>query len=191
MITLDVAGVKELEKALGDDAKSLPRHLSAAINASATKVRSNVSKQVREELAAPAKDIAKVLKVKSRAKASSLGATVQLDEEKRLSLKSFGARQTRAGVTYKTSPKEGRKRVDGAFMGPRPGVIAQKLNGHAYKRRGQSRKPIVKLMGASPWGAYVVHKMERKTVKDGQAELEKQVKRRIQFVELKRAGVIK
>lgn len=191
MIAVEVTGINELEKALGDDIKQLPRQLSAAINATSKKVKAGISKQIRQELAAPAKDVNAVIKVASKAAPTRLGSSVVLKEQSRLSLKAFGARQTKSGVSYKTSPRKGRKRIDSAFMGPRPGVIAQKLGGHVYKRKGQGRKPITKLMGASPWGAYIVNGMQGKTVLDGTNELKKQILRRAKFIALKRSGAIK
>lgn len=62
-----------------------------------------------------------------------------------LSLKVFGARQISAGVTAKVWGKT--KTFEGLFMGPRPGLLAPALNGHAFYRKGSSRLPIKKGMG--------------------------------------------
>lgn len=190
MITLDVEGIDELTKALGGAAKRLPRELTIAVNATAKKVATNMSKQVRGELVVKAADLKKVLRVKSRANKGNITAVVQLDEKRRLTLKSFGARQIRSGVSYKISKSSGRKTVPGGFMGPRPGVKAAKLRGHAFKRTGSARYPIVLLHGVSPWGVYTRRGMLPQTIQDGVRELNKQIARRIRFNVLKRERLI-
>lgn len=56
-----------------------------------------------------------------------------------LDLKYLGAKQDSTGVTARgQSFKQ-------AFLGPRPGTKARKLNGHAFRRTGTSRLPIDKV----------------------------------------------
>lgn len=50
-----------------------------------------------------------------------------------------GAKQDRRGVEYK-----GRS-FGGAFLGPKPGEVAGKLRGRAFKRKGSDRLPIEKV----------------------------------------------
>lgn len=186
MITIEVDQIRELEQALGDAKKRMPREIAIAINRTAKWTTTQMSRQVREQLNAKARDVKKVMSQKTKASPSRLGTKVELEHEKRLGLKAFGARQTRSGVTAKVSKRGPRTKVPGGFMGPRPGAIARKLGGHAFKRTGKGRKPIAKLHGASPWGAYVVNRMRPKTLRAAELELQKQIKRRIDFQILKR-----
>ena len=192
MLTLQTneAQVRELVKVLGKDApKMLAREIIIAVNATAKKTRTTMNREVRTELAVTAGSINKVLKIK-RASKSRLGATVTLEKEDRLPLKDFKPRQTRAGVSYRISKRGGRKTAPDAFMGPRPGVIASKLRGHVYKRRGRARKPINMLHGASPWGVFMKRRLRIPTIADGEKELHKQLSKRIRFQQLKRTGQI-
>ena len=183
-------GVDELARALDNAARDLPRESSIAINGTRTQVVKGMSKQIREELAVKAKDLKTTLKARKRATKSSLNASVQLDHSSRLSLRAFGSRQTRKGVSYLTHKGRGRQIVPGGFMGPKPGVKAPRLGGHAYKRQGTARKPIVRLHGASAWGSYTKNNMQPRTVREGEHALEKQIERRIRFNVLKKQGLI-
>lgn len=191
MITLDVQGIEQLKAVLGDKQKRLPNELAIAVNATARKVASEMSKDIRSDLAVKAKDLKKVIRIKSRASKGDITAVVQLDEERRLTLKSFGARQVKAGVSYQISKSAGRKVVTGGFMGPRPGKLEPKLRGHAFKRLGPARYPIVVLHGVSPWGFYTKKNMLRGTIAQGVRELNKQIQRRIRYHLLKQSGTIK
>ena len=186
MITVDTRGIRELERALGDAKKRLPKEVAIAINRTAKWTTTQISRQVRDELNVKVRDVKKALSQRGKANASKLSTVVQLDKEKRLSLKYFGARQTRRGVTAKVGKKRRRTLIPDGFMGPRPGAVAVRLGGHAYKRTGRGRTPIVKLHGASPWGAYVKNNMRPETVKESSRELQKQIQRRIQFNLFKR-----
>ena len=129
-----------------------------------------------------------MLRISQKANKNRPVAKIELKKEDRLSLKRFSPRQTRAGVSYRTSPKRGRKTAPGAFMGPRPGLVAARLRGHVFKRVGKNRQPITRLDGASPWGAYLVNRLDLPTVKETRTELTNQVRRRIRFRRLKAAG---
>lgn len=57
-------------------------------------------------------------------------------------LKYLSPTQDNAGVT--AGPSGHRRDYKSAFMGPRPGVEASKLNGRVFKRAGRARLPIKK-----------------------------------------------
>lgn len=190
MIDLKVVGIKELKKAIEGTKRKLPGELRIAINSTAKKVSSEVSKEIRKELTLKATSVKRHIAIKRKATNAHLSAMVQLSESRRPTLKSYGARQTRAGASYKISKKSGRRVVKGGFMGPRPGVLAPKLQGHAFKRQGTGRYPLQILRGASPWAAFAKNRMIVPVNNVGTKELEKQVQRRIRFNVLKKAGLI-
>ena len=190
MIDMKVTGIKELVKACEGTSRKMPKELAIAVNATTKKVRSEMSKQLRGEFSVKAADLKPILAVKGRATPTKIGSMVQLDATKRMSLKSFRPRQTRAGTAYTISKKSGRKTAPGAFMGPRPGAMAIRLRGHVYARLGASRYPIVQLKGPSPGGVYIKQRMRPKTVSVGSAELSKQIDRRVRFILLKKQGLI-
>jgi len=127
-----------------------------------------------------------------RAKATehNLTAIVTLKKTKRLGLRHFGARQDKRGVSYKIGKKGGRSRVDGAFQGPKPGVMRMKWRGNAFKRVGTSRLPIVQLKGVSAYGAYAKNELAGPQVTAIESELTKQMERRINLNVLRANGLV-
>lgn len=190
MIEIDSRNIAELSRVLDRKARMVGQQVAAAINETATYVSKRMGQEIRKELNVKAKDVKKSFKMSSRATRELMRRKVTLTKESRLSLKYFGARQTKRGVSYQTSMKRGRKTIQGAFMGPRPGQLAPKLNGHVFARTGKARKPIQKLQGASPWGAFVIGKMQSIIVNEGEKYLNKKIQQRIKFLQLKKAGLI-
>lgn len=192
MLTIDLPmkQIAELEKLASAVGRKLEQEVAVAINKTAKKTRTNISKEVRTELAAPAKAVNKTLNQIKKATKSDPSAVVQLQKTRRIPLRDFGARQTRAGVSYKISKSRGRNTVSGAFQGPKPGVMKASWRGNVFKRIGKKRLPIMKLMGPSPWGVFADKKMDKPTVKAIQKELRKQIEERIRFNKLKASGAI-
>lgn len=173
---------KELERALGQDApKKLKREIVSAINATAKRTVNLLAKEVGKEIAVPQKDIKQGISVTRKAVAEKLSAQVTQQESVRLSLKRFGANQTKEGVTYRISKTKGRQFIKSAFM---PVVLGE----HVYKRQGKKRLPIQKLHGPSPWGITVKNKLDKLIAgRDVEPELIKQIDRRIRAVNFKKS----
>jgi len=188
-VELNPAQVAKLQRAIEGTKRKLRKELHIAVNKTAKKVQGVVVNAIYQELATTKKQIRKVTAV-HRAKTIYDPARVVVKKEKRLPLKAFKPRQTRKGVSYRISRTKGRKTVQGGFMGPRPGVTAPRLYGHAWKRKGKSRLPIQKLHAVSPWGVFVKRGMRGPVTIDGRKELIKQVDRRIRFITLKKQGTI-
>jgi hypothetical protein len=192
MIALEInpRKLKELRKAVERSGKKFKPELAAALNETAKKAKSQINQKIRTELAVKSSDLGKIIKVNRRASAAKLVAGVILEKTARLPLKVFAARQTAAGVTYKISKSEGRKLARSAFQGPKPGVMKASWRGNVFKRVGKSRLPIVKLMGASPWGVFTKQKMTPEQERDIKAELVKQMDRRIKLNILRAEGLV-
>lgn len=192
MLTVDLP-TKELErlaKAVDASGRKLPQQVAIAVNATAKKTRSEISKDIRKELNAKKKAVDKALVTGPRATRQRTGTTVTVAKGRRIPIKEFGARQTKAGVSYKISKNKGRSLARGAFMGPKPGAVAARLGGHAFKRMGPQRLPIKKLYGPSPWGVFRGQRLTRPTMSKVSRELRKQLERRIRFNVLKASGAI-
>lgn len=188
--SIDSRQVIELERALGKKAKRLPIELKIAVNAAAKKSRGAISKQIRTELAAPAKSVNKTISIKSQATEKSAKAIVVVKKTSRIPLRDFGARQNNVGVSAKVSKTRGRTVIPGAFQGPRPGAMKTSWRGRVFKRVGKNRLPIVQLWGPSPWGVAAKKNMQPQAQKDANTELRKQIERRIRFHNLKQSGAI-
>ena len=192
MIAIEVAKgkLKELLEATKKAGKSFPKELAQAINQVSKKTRLDIGRDIRKTVALKKADSEKPIKVMSTATTGKLSATVRLNKTRRLGLNAFGARQDKSGVSYKISKNGGRKRVSGAFQGPRPGVMKISWRGNAFKRLGKSRLPIVKLRAVSAWGAYAKNDLSGPQVKAIEAELAKQMERRIKLNILRANGLV-
>lgn len=163
--------------------KKLKKELSIAVNATAKRSKSIIAKQVANELAVSQKDIKTTISQSRRASESDISATVEVKKEKRLGLNKFGARQIKKGVSYKVSKSKGRSFIQGAFQGPKPGLMKASWKGNVFKRVGKARKPIIKLKGPSVWGVFVAGKKIGPSISEIEAELKKQIGERIRFLE--------
>lgn len=186
MIALETRGIDQLKKALGDQIDRLPKELAMAVNATAGATKRQMAKEVTKELAVPQKVVTSKLSQPRKATRLETRAVVRMDKSRRISLREFGAKQNRSGVSYRISKSKGRKTVAGAFQGPKPGAISAKTRGNVFKRVGKSRLPIVKLNGPSPWGVFVKSGATDRVVKFAEDELEKQTKRRVNTVMVRR-----
>jgi len=183
-ISVDSASAASLREALKNTTRNIKKELRIAVNATAKKSKAITNKIIRSELAnVPAKTINFTMKVHLSEDVNDLSAVLELKKTERISLRNFGARQTKAGVSYQISKTKGRKTAKGAF-------ISQKLYGQVFVRTSQASLPILKLWGLSPWGVMVVGKKLGPSKKETQAELEKQIQRRVRFITLKKSGAI-
>ena len=189
-VTIDPGQIAAMKAAIENTGRNLRKELAVACNATAAKGKSLIAKQIGKELATPQKNIRATISQSKKAKDSDISATLEVRKDRRISLKEFGARQTKKGVSYKISKTRGRKSIPGSFQGPRPGLINVRTKGNVFKRVGKARLPIVKLYGPSSWGVFVVGKKQGPSVTEIEAELKKQIDRRIRFIALKASGTI-
>jgi hypothetical protein len=206
-IEIDKGKLKELMEATQKAGKLFSKELAGAINQVSKKTRLDMGREVRKIIAVKKEPSERHIKVISTATAQSLQAVVTLSKGKkpyRPGLQDFGAKQNGAGVSYKISKTGGRKTVKGAFMGPKPGQLAHKLYGGVWKRQGAARKvtkktsvylgkvrqPIIKLRGVSVYAAYKKNDLSGPQVKVIEAELAKQMERRIKLNILRANGLV-
>jgi hypothetical protein len=189
-VTVKPGSVASLKQALKDTTRKLQAELRVAVNATANKSKSIINKEIRSELATTAKAVNQTIRVKSKAQVDNITATVEVKKTARISLREFGARQNKSGTSYRISKSQGRKTVKGGFQGPKPGVMKASWRGHTFKRVGQTRLPIVKLFGPSPWGVMTKGDKLGPSEEQIQAELSKQIERRVRFITLKKTGAI-
>lgn len=182
--------LRRLEAIAKNVGSNLKRELAVAVNKTAKKCESSIAKKVAKEIVVSQKVVKSQLSTEKAKAVGEQRAKVTLKVSTRIPLRDFGARQTRAGVSYKISRQSGRGFVQGAFQGPRPGVMKASWKGHVFKRTTKSRLPIVKLMGPSVWGAFVLNNHVAMTTEETQFELQKQIEERIRFLTLKNTGAI-
>lgn len=184
-VTVKAASVASLKAAIKDTTRKIRNEIRIAVNATAKKSKSITNKQIRSELAnTTSKTVFFTIKIHLSTSTDHPTARLEVKKTDRISLQHFGARQTRAGVTYQISKTRGRKLIKDAF------INSTKLHGGVFKRVGKSRLPIVKPRGVSPWGVMTKGKKTGPTKTETQAELDKQVQKRIRFITLKKTGAI-
>jgi len=186
----NLSQIRRLETAISGTKRNLQREMKIAVRSTAKKGKAMVNAAVRKELAVTKAEVDKHLKVRMQLNNQTPSAQVALSKSARLPLKAFKPRQTKKGVSYKISKRRKRDLRKSAFMGPRPGEIAPKLHGHVFKRQGPSRLPIVKLHGASPWGAFKKQRMRRPTRKEIRVYFGKQIERRIRAAIISKKGSV-
>lgn len=194
-VTIDPGQIAAMKAAIENTGRNLRKELAVACNATAAKGKSLIAKQIGKELATPQKNIRATISQTRKAKDTDISATLEVRKDRRISLKEFGARQTKAGVSYKISKTRGRKSIKSAF-------VVNSLGGHVFVREGakvkaskgryagKMRQPIYKKYGPSSWGVFVVGKKQGPSVTEIEAELKKQIDRRIRFIALKASGTI-
>ena len=190
-IEINAKQLKRLREAVGKSKKSIKKELAGAINATSKKTKLQVGRDIRKTVNLKKDEAERPLSLRATATETNLVAVVSLKKTKRLGLRHFGARQDKRGVSYKISKTGGRSRVQGAFQGPKPGVMKMSWKGNAFKRVGKERLPIVMLKGVSAFGAYAKNDLEGPQVKEINAELSKQMERRINLNILRANGLVK
>ena len=187
---IDNAQIARMKAAIENTGRNLRKELAIACNQTANKSKSIIAKQIGSELATAQKNIRKDIRNGKKASPLDISASVEVRKESRIPLRDFGARQTKTGVSYRVSKTSGRRSVPGAFQGPRPGLMNAKWRGRVFKRLGKSRLPIAQLMGPSAWGVFVVGKKIGPSAQQTEAELKKNIDKRIRFLLLKQSGAI-
>ena len=190
-IEINAKQIKQLREAAGKAKKQFPKELAGAINQVSQKTKVKIGRDIRQVVEMKTAEAKKPISIKAKATVAHLSATVSLKKTARLGLRHFGARQTNKGVSYRISKSSGRGFVAGAFQGPKPGVMKMSWKGNAFKRVGESRLPIVQLKGVSAYGAYAKNELSGPQVKEIEAELAKQMDRRIKLNVLRASGLVK
>lgn len=171
--------------------KKLKKELAGAINQVSKKTKLQMGRDIRNTVNMKKDEAEKPLSIRTTASEGSLFAVVQLKKTPRLGLRHFGAKQDKRGVSYKIGKQGGRSRVEGAFLGPKPGTVKTSWRGNAFKRCGKSRLPIVQIKGVSAYGAYVKNNLSKPQAQMVEAELWKQIERRIKLNILRADGLVR
>ena len=141
-IKFDERQLRRIELMLRGIPKALPQVISRAINRTASPAKTDISKEIREEINATAKRVNERLILK-KATYQNWVASIHISR-RRLPLMAFGAKQTATGVSYQIKKGGGRKTIKSAFT-------ATMMSGHegVFKRKGEARFPIAEKFGPS------------------------------------------
>lgn len=187
-LSINKSQMRELRAAIAGTNKRLEKELEIAVRQAAGDGVKTVAKKITAELNVTQSSIKDIMPKPRVRGGKSPVATVCLPYDERFSLKRFKVRQNRAGVAYRVDKRKGLSRLAGGFMGPTPSRKEPRLGGHAFKRLGKARKPIVKLHGASPWGSFKARNLRPAVLRAIGERLEYRVGLRIRQAIRKKQG---
>lgn len=182
-ITVKQSSLDSLKAAIEGTTRKIKSELRIAINATATKSKSILNKEIRSELALPAKAVNSLIGIKRKASGDDISATVEVKKSKRPRITQFSHRQTKKGVSAKVSKSRPRTVIASAFK-------VNRWGGQVVLRKTKARGPLRTPRGPSPFGVLTKGKKLEPSLKQTEAELIKQVQRRIRFITLKKTGAI-
>jgi len=179
-IRYDDSQLKQLERTLRGIPRALPKVMSRGLNRTATEARTKIVRTLSTQSGLKQKDVRSAT-ILQRASYSHWRSAIQISR-KRIPVMSFGARQTKKGVTY----KKGRSRVL-----IRSAFIATMASGHTgvFKRLATARLPIVELKGPSLGQVFVGAQDEANRIyRESLARLEKNIHDQVKLILSRRAG---
>ena len=201
-IFIDSTQFDKLSLAVAAAGKNLRKEMAAAINATAKDAERKMARDIGAEINMKIGDIKKNIRSPRKATEINPQGSVSLWWSEREGLEHFKAKHINSGVSYQISKKGGRVTVSGAFMGPKPGMLAPKLYGGVYKRVGAQRKLtkgrrqgkmgqlIVRLFGVSPAGVFMKKNMDQTLPFYLTDYLKHQMERRINLNVLRANGLV-
>ena len=157
---------------------AMKKEMTTAVNKTSKFHKNEIARSISKKVAIKQKDVKKVIDVKKATIRPT--ATVTVNKTSRLSLKYFGARQTKSGVSYRIEKGGKRRKLRDAF-----GPSIPRLGGHVYRRTGSARLPIKKLHGPSPAGVYNKHGLLRVSKEQLEARLDYELNRRVRAVKVR------
>lgn len=184
-IRLEPAAERRLLKEFAELESQLPKIEAQAVNDTAKQTQTAIASGINKRVMIKVGDAKRHIR-RTKAIAANPSASVILGESERITLRQFGARQTRAGVSYKIARDEPRKTIKSAF-GPKIDL----LNNQVFVREGKSRLPIEgPKLGPSPWGVFVMSDLEPQVLELSGERLQKNMERRLNVALLRRQGKI-
>jgi hypothetical protein len=184
-VGIDKGQIARLQAELKNNAKRLPIEIKIAINAVAKQVSIQTARDVGKVMPLKSNTLKKVIRQKSVATNDRLGATIRLGGGYPIPLRLFGAKRTKKGVAVRmdrrVKGKQGRKFLPNAF-------IVDRYRGNVFERKTTARGPIEVQKGPAPSDYYEELGTVEKTVTLINAELPKQIDKRIRFLRLKAEG---
>lgn len=189
-VTVDEAAKQRVLKVIKDLGFNARKEMSIAVNKASDKVKSAAAKAVSKELATLQRDIKKTIRI-VKATELKLSSQVVIDKSDRIPLRAFKPEQVADGVTYRISRTKGKRKLIGAFMGPRPDRVNVRWKNNVFIRQGKKRLPINKLFGPSPWGVFVKGGMVVPTVAIGKEQLYAELLERVRFLTQKSKNQLK
>lgn len=138
-LTVEILARAPLDAALwGLDEKTLTRAVVRAANRTLTGTRKEVSVGVRKRVNLKAKTIKDEM-VYRKASMARPAAQVRVPYEP-ISLKRYGARQVKSGLSVRVLKSAGRSKIKSGFK-------SKEMRDHAFLRVGKERLPLRKLFG--------------------------------------------
>lgn len=169
--------VKALELALKGMGRTLPRIMTRALNKAAAPARTEIIRGLAKLAGMKIGRTKESVKLK-KATFSNLRATISLSTG-RIPLIDLRARETKRGVTYRSTKTGGRETISDAFLAR---VGSTEREG-VFKRKGRLRLPIVELRGPSLAALYDdADELQRSVWRKASDRLTKNIAAQVQLV---------
>ena len=184
-------GLAELTKTLADTPKQIPKETAIAINKTAKGHIIDIAKEFRKHIKINVKGSKEALEQDHKATPKKLGTIVRVKPMARLSLKRFGAKQSKAGVSYQIAKQGGKSVIPSAF-----GPNIARLGNHVFTRKNpyvpggdkNANRALSKMKkGPSMLAVYEKHKMKKWSQKQVNVRLNKEIQKRVDFILYKRS----
>lgn len=176
-IKINDGEVKALERALKDMGRTLPRIMTRALNKTAAPARTEITRGLAKRTGMKIGRTKESVKLK-KATFSNLRAAISLSTG-RIPLIDLRARETKRGVTYRSTKTGGRETISDAFL-TRVGSTEHK---GIFKRKGRPRLPIVELRGPSLAVLYEdLDELQRSVQRKASDRLSKNIAAQIQLI---------
>jgi len=193
----EARGLDELITSLGNASENLTKELGIAAWKAANRCKSFIAKEISAVVNMKQKDIKPLITVKRHRRAMS---EVILSQSKRPSLKRFNPDTDSQGVSVQMFHGGRGNRYPRAFMGPKPGLVALKLQGHVWQRdvkkgkvkatkgryKGLMRHPLILRKGVSPYAVFVKNNQILPTVAQTQNAFRVEIAERIRWLNIKK-----
>jgi len=170
---ITVTGTEALTRRLLEIGQDAPKAATRAVNRTLSTVKTATVRGLVAAVGLRNKDVTPAIAIKRATFSNQIGTLTVTG--KRIPLIAFGARQTKAGVTYRLP--SGRGLIPSGFL-------ATMKSGHrgVFARRGKPRLPIVEQFGPSLPHAMVAGGLLAKMQALGDATLEKNMLHEIDWV---------
>lgn len=179
-ICYDDKKLKNLQRALAEVPRALPKVMSRGLNRTASSARTQVGRSLSKRVGLRVKDVRQRVILK-KASYNKWRSAISISDKK-IPLMSLKARQTRRGVTYRDIATRKRVLVRHAFIATMP-------SGHTgvFRRETSQRLPIKELMGPSLFNVFVNAQEEAQRIyNESMQRLEKNIDDQVKLILSKR-----
>lgn len=188
VVKVDLHSVAAARGAIDADKRKLAKVIERTINDTARHTRTLISKDVREILPLKKRTVDAAIRVRYARARYNRFADVDVLDGRKLSLRNFQPRQTKAGVTVVLDKRAGRSLAtahtkDGARVSTAGafGPKIQALQKGVFRRVGKKRLPIEKLFGPTVYDTVTAESIDAHASRTAEIYLARRFEQRLRL----------